>query len=91
MDLKKQKVLILPHPLTKLEIQKYYQNETKVNGVYYRDNLSDKTKVGTYVINLDEYADIGTRWIALYLSNNKVTYFDSFWCVTYSKRNSIFY
>ena len=31
-----------------------------------------------YVINLDECADIGTHWIALYVKNNKVIYFDSF-------------
>ena len=35
-------------------------------------------KNGAYVINLDEYADVGTHWIALYVSNNKVIYFDSF-------------
>ena len=35
-------------------------------------------KDGAYVINLDEYSDIGTHWIALYNSNNNVTYFDSF-------------
>ena len=29
-------------------------------------------------INLDEYSDIGTNWIALYSLNNDVTYFDSF-------------
>ena len=33
---------------------------------------------GAYVINLDEYSDIGTHWIALYSLNNNVTYFDSF-------------
>ena len=33
--------------------------------VYSRDNLPDKTKDGAYVINLDEYSDIGTHWIAL--------------------------
>ena len=42
-----------PHPLTSSEIQKYYQNEPKFNGVYSRSNLS-KTKDGAYVINLDE-------------------------------------
>ena len=31
-----------------------------------------------YVINLDEYADVGTHWIALYAKNNEVIYFDSF-------------
>ena len=32
----------------------------------------------TYLINLDEYSDIGIHWIALYVKNNEVTYFDSF-------------
>ena len=30
------------------------------------------------VINLDEYEDPGTHWIALYVKNKKVVYFDSF-------------
>ena len=65
-----------PHPLTNFEIQKYYQNESRFNGVYSRDNLT-KIKDGAYIINLDEYSDIGTHWVALYVQNN-VTYFDSF-------------
>ena len=56
----------------------YYQNEPRFNGVYSRDNLPDKIKDGVYVINLDEYFDIGTHWIALYVNNKTVTYFDSF-------------
>ena len=43
-----------PHSITNFEMQKYYQNETKFNGVYLRNNLP-KIKDGTYVINLDEY------------------------------------
>ena len=35
-------------------------------------------KNGAYVINLDEYAGVGTHWIALYAKNNEVIYFDSF-------------
>ena len=66
-----------PHPLTNFEIQKYYQNEPRFNGVYSRDNLQ-KIKDGAYIINLDEYSDIGTHWVALYVQNNDVTYFDSF-------------
>ena len=31
-----------------------------------------------YVINLDEYSDIGTHWILLNLSKYNVTYCDSF-------------
>ena len=33
---------------------------------------------GAYVINLDEYSGIGTHWVALYVYNDDVTYFDSF-------------
>ena len=35
-------------------------------------------KDGAYVINLDEYSDIGTHCVALWVDNNNVTYFDSF-------------
>ena len=65
------------HPFTNFEIQKYYQNESRFNSVYSRDNLP-KIKDGACLINLDEYFDIGTYWIALHASNNNVTYFDSF-------------
>ena len=51
-----------PDPLTNFEIQKYYQKEPRFNGVYPRDNLQ-KIKDGAYVINLDEYSDIGTHWL----------------------------
>ena len=67
-----------PHPLTNFEIQAYYQNEPTFIGVYSRDNLPNKIKDGAYAINLDEYYDIGTHWIALYVNNKTVTYFDSF-------------
>ena len=67
---------MLPHPLTNFEIQKY-ENEPKFNGVYSRNNLS-KINDGVDIVNLDEYESIGTHWIALYVNNNNVTYFDSF-------------
>ena len=66
-----------PHSLINFGIQKYYQNEPRFNGVYSRDNLP-KIKDGAYVINFYEYSDIGTHWVALYVQNNNVTYFDSF-------------
>ena len=66
-----------PHPLTNFEIQKYYHNQPRFNGVYSRVNLP-KIKDRVYVINLNEYSDIGTHWIAFYVLNNDVTYFDSF-------------
>ena len=72
------KIFLLPlHPLTNFEIQNYYKNEPRFNGVYSRGNLP-KIKDGVYVINLDEYTDIGTHWIALYVKNNEIIYFDSF-------------
>ena len=72
-----------PHPLTNFEIQAYYQNEPRFNGVFSRYYLperssTDKMKNGAYVINLNEYSDIGTHWIALYVNSKAVTYFDSF-------------
>ena len=65
------------HPLTNFEIQKYYQNEPKLNGVYSRNN-SFEIKDGAYVINLHEYESIETHWIALYVNAENVTYYDSF-------------
>ena len=65
------------YPITNFEIQKYYHNQPKFNGVYYRYNIP-KLKDGAYVINSDEYSDIGTHWIALYMLNKDITYFDSF-------------
>ena len=59
------KVFIPPHLLTNFQIEVYYQNEPRFNGIYSRDNLLDKIKDGAYVINLDEYSDIGSHWIAL--------------------------
>ena len=69
--------LMPPHPLTNLEIQKYYQNEPKFNGVYSRNNLP-KIKDGAYIINNDGYESIGTHWIAVCVNAKNVTYFESF-------------
>ena len=56
----------------------YYQNESKFNGACSRDNSPDKIKGGAYVVNFDEYSDIGTHWIDLYVNAKTITYFDSF-------------
>ena len=64
--------------MTNIEIKRYYQNEPRFINGYSRDNLPNKRKDGAYIINLDEYSDIRTHWIALYILNNNVTYFDSF-------------
>ena len=76
--------LIPPHPLANFEIQKYeprfneIQNEPRFNGVFSRNNLPKKITDGAYVINLDEYADVGTHRIVLFCNKNEIVYFDSF-------------
>ena len=75
-----------PHPLTNFEIQNYYHNEHRFNGVFSRDNLPNTIKDGAYVINIDEFSDVGTHWVALYVrkaslkdvDDDNITYFDSF-------------
>ena len=69
---------LTPHPLINCEIHEYYQNEPRFNGDFSRDNLPNSTKNGAYVINLDEYHNIGTPWVAFYVNNKTITYFDSF-------------
>ena len=56
---------------------KYYKNESRFNGVYFRDNLPNKIKDGAYVMNLDVYSDIGTPQFALYVKNNDITYLEN--------------
>ena len=72
--------------MTNFEIQKYYQNDLRFNGIYSRYDLP-RTKNEAYVINLDEYSDIGTRRVSLYVGEaspkhvdgvNDGTYFDCF-------------
>ena len=67
-----------PHPLTNFEIQRYFQNKTKFNGAFSRNNFPKTIIDGAYVINLDEYADVGTHWLALFCNRNETPYFDSF-------------
>ena len=63
-----------PHPLTNFEIQKYYNNKPRFNGGFLRNNLPKEIKDGAYVINLDEYADVGTHWIASFCNRNEIVY-----------------
>ena len=39
-------LLMLSHPLTNFEIQRYYQNEPRFHGVFSRNNLPLKIKDG---------------------------------------------
>ena len=85
---KKKRNFLLPfHPLTNIEINEYYKNEPRFNGVYSRNNLPNKIKKGAYAINLDEYENTGTHWVSLFVklkymtepsSSERTVYFDSF-------------
>ena len=66
-----------PYRLTNFEIQKCYENEPTFNGAYSKNNLT-KIKDVLSAINLDDYKLIETHWIAFYVNDNNVTYFDSF-------------
>ena len=74
----KKKALMPPHPLTNFEIEEYFFENERFNGVYSRDNLPKTIKNGAYAVKLNEYADVGTHWIALCVKNNEVIYFNSF-------------
>ena len=71
-----------PHPLINFETQKH-KNEPRFKRFFSRNNLPEynsieKIKDGAYIINLDEYANVGTHWIALFCKNNEIVYFSSF-------------
>ena len=70
--------LMPPHPFTNFEIQEYYQNEPRFTGVFSANNLPKKIKDEAYVINLDEYGDVGIHWIALFCNKSEIVYFDRF-------------
>ena len=63
-----------PYLLTSFVIQNNYQNESKFNGVYSRNNLP-KTKDGGI---FDDYKSIETHWTDMYANGDNVTCFDGF-------------
>ena len=88
------------HCLSDAEIQKYYQNvakrssknKAKFNDVFSRDNLPNKIKDGAYIINFDEYSDIGTHWVALYVKNiDEYSDIGTHWVALYVEDNNVTY
>ena len=63
---------MIPHPLTNFEIEAYYRNKFRFNGVFSRDNLHDKIKNWSICNKSLLYM------VSLYVNNKTVTYFDSF-------------
>ena len=47
--------------------------------VFFQEIIYQKKKKdGAWVINLDEYKDVGTHWINLFCKKNEIVYFESF-------------
>ena len=67
MEIKKMGFLVPPHHLINFELQNNYWNEPRFKGVFSRDDLPKEIKVGEYLINLDEYVNVGTHWIDFFL------------------------
>ena len=65
---KKLRFLMPLHPLTNFEIQ--VLSKSRFNDVFSSNNLPKTIKDEAYVINLDEYADVGTDWSALFCNKN---------------------
>ena len=68
---------MLTHPLSNFEIRIYYENESKFNSFYSRNDLPE-IKDGEFVINLDEYKSIETLQIVLHVNGDNVIFFESF-------------
>ena len=77
-DKELKKSLMPLHPLTDFEIEDYFKDEPRFNGVSSRNNLPKTIKNGGYVINLDHSKNTETNWVVLFVKNNEVIYFDSF-------------
>ena len=65
------------HPLTNFEIQKYYHNEPKFNGVYSIDNLPNKNK-GWGICNKFRWAFGYWYSLGCFYVKDNITYCDSF-------------
>ena len=63
------------HPLINFEILCYMLCYLRSA---YSQNCLPETKDGAYVVILDESKSTGTHLVALYVSGNKITYFDNF-------------
>ena len=61
-----------------MKYKRYYENEPRFSGVFTKNNLPKTIKDGAHVINLYEYANVSTHWIALFCNKKEIVYFDSF-------------
>ena len=52
---------MLPYPLSIFKIQRYFQNELRLNDVYCRNNLPKISITKSQCMTLNEYANIKTH------------------------------
>ena len=64
MEWKKKGFLTSHHPLSSLEIQRYFQNEPKFKDIYSRNNLPNISKNDAYLVALNEYESTETQWVS---------------------------
>ena len=70
-------ILVLLHPLSNIEITKYFNYEPRFNGVFLKGNLS-RIKDRANVINLNDKQSKSTPWVSLVIDRSTALYFDSF-------------
>ena len=70
-------MLVSLHPLKNIEITNYFEYESRLNGVFSRNNLP-KIKDEVCVINLNDKNSKKAHCVWVFIDKNVVLYFDSF-------------
>ena len=69
--------LVLHHPINNIEITNYFNDESRFDNVFSRNNLP-RIEDGAYVIILDVKNSKGTHWVSLFIDKNTAGYFEAF-------------
>ena len=64
-------VLVLLQPLSSIEITKYFNCESRFNGLFSNNNLP-RIKDGAYMINLGDKKSKRAHWVSLFIDRNTV-------------------
>ena len=70
--------LMPPHSVTNFEIKSIIRMNQDLKESFQEIICLKKIKDAAYVINLDEYGDVGTHWISLFCDGSEIVYFNSF-------------
>ena len=81
----------LKNSLTNREITEICnKNNIQLNFCFYKDKIKKLTN-GNYIINLDDYPNSGTHWIALNIRNKNHCYADSYGIPPPQKLSNLIY